>query len=52
MYDAVIVPGGAESADTLKEMDLAVQFVMEAYGHAKTVGALGEGAMVGGSGGD
>jgi catalase len=43
MYDGVIVPAGAASADALAETDLAVQFVHEAYGHAKTVAAIGEG---------
>jgi catalase len=43
LYDAVVVPGGAESVRTLSADGKAVYFVTEAYKHYKAVGALGEG---------
>lgn len=43
LFDAVYVPGGAESvAALLKEAD-AVRFINEAYRHCKAVAATGEG---------
>ncbi|MBA3943489.1 MAG: catalase [Herpetosiphonaceae bacterium] len=44
MYDAVIVPGGAENADALKRQGDAVHFLNEAYKHGKAIGATGAGA--------
>ncbi len=44
MYDAVYVPGGAQSADTLKGLGAALHFVNEAFAHFKPIGALGDGA--------
>jgi catalase len=44
LYDAVLVPGGAESVRTLSGDGKAVHFVTEAYKHYKAVGALGAGA--------
>jgi catalase len=43
LYDAVLVPGGAESVRTLSGDGQAVYFVTEAYKHYKAIGALGEG---------
>jgi len=44
LFDAVYVPGGAESvAALLKEAD-AVHFINEAYKHCKAIAATGEGA--------
>lgn len=43
MYDAVYVPGGKESIDTLKMQDDAIHFVNEAFRHCKPLGATGEG---------
>jgi catalase len=43
LYDAVLVPGGAESARTLKSDGLAVHFVAEAFKHGKAIGAIDEG---------
>jgi len=43
LYDAVVVPGGAESVRTLSRDGKAVHFVTEAYKHYKAIGALGEG---------
>ncbi|MEU9889673.1 catalase [Sphaerisporangium sp. NPDC051011] len=43
LYDAVVVPGGAQSVRALAEDGDAVHFVAEAYKHGKPVGAIGEG---------
>lgn len=43
MYDALLVPGGRESVDKLKEMGKALHFVREAYKHCKPIAAIGEG---------
>ncbi|WP_329253543.1 catalase [Actinoallomurus sp. NBC_01490] len=44
LYDAVVVPGGAESVRTLSQDGSAVYFLTEAYKHYKAIGALGEGS--------
>jgi catalase len=44
MYDAVYVPGGADSAAALASNADAVHFVQEAFKHYKPVGAAGDGA--------
>jgi catalase len=44
LYDAVVVPGGAESVRTLSADGKAVYFVTEAYKHYKAIGALCEGS--------
>ena len=41
VYDAVFVPGG-KSATALAAMNLAVQFISEAYVHGKPIAAIGE----------
>ncbi|APR86299.1 Catalase [Minicystis rosea] len=46
LYDAVYVPGGKASADTLKALGLALHFINEAYKHHKPIGASGEGVEV------
>ena len=46
VYDAVVVPGGAESARTLAADGHAVHFVAEAYKHHKTIAASDEGVEV------
>lgn len=46
LYDGVIVAGGGDSAATLAESGPAVHFVLEAFKHAKPVGAVGAGAQV------
>jgi catalase len=43
LYDAVFVPGGESSIAVLREIPAAVEFVREAYGHAKPIGATNEG---------
>jgi catalase len=44
MYDAVYVPGGQGSVDTLKGHGDAIHFLNEAFRHAKAIGASNEGA--------
>jgi catalase len=46
LYDAVLVAPGEASADTLLDNGEAVHYVSEAYKHAKTVGALGDGVRL------
>ena len=43
LFDAVLVPGGAESVEALAADPDARDFVDEAYKHFKPIGALGEG---------
>lgn len=42
MVDAIFVPGGRESVDTLKKNGRALHWVREAFGHLKTIGGTGE----------
>ena len=46
MFDAVFVPGGKDSVDTLCSMGLARFWVREAFGHCKAIGAVGEGVRL------
>ncbi|WP_431096442.1 catalase [Polaromonas aquatica] len=46
MFDAVLIPGGNESASILGAMGEAVHFVLEAYKHCKTICALNEGVQL------
>ena len=43
MFDAVLVPGGGASAQTLARNGDAVHYVLEAYKHCKAVCVIGEG---------
>ena len=43
MFDAIIIPGGAEHAQALAKNGRTVHWVREAFGHLKPIGALGEG---------
>lgn len=43
MFDAIFVPGGVESIATLLKNGDARSFIDEAYKHAKTIAATGEG---------
>jgi len=43
MYDAVFIPGGAESIAALRNQGDAVHFVNEAFRHCKAIAASGEG---------
>ncbi|CAJ2505891.1 Uu.00g000210.m01.CDS01 [Anthostomella pinea] len=42
MFDAIFVPGGAESIKTLSKSGRAVHWVREAFGHLKAIGGTGE----------
>jgi len=44
LYDAVLLPGGADGVETLVENPDVREFVAEAHKHFKAIGALGEGA--------
>jgi catalase len=46
MFDAVLVPGGSSSAQSLAGNGDAVHFVLEAYKHCKTICAVGEGVQL------
>jgi len=46
LYDAVLVADGKQSADALLSNGEAVHYSSEAFKHAKTVGAIGEGVRV------
>ncbi len=46
LFDAVLVPGGATSAQQLMANGSAVHFVMEAYRHCKPICVIGEGAQL------
>jgi catalase len=43
LFDAVYVPGGAESVAALKQDPAALEFIFEAYKHAKAIAASGAG---------
>ncbi len=43
MFDAVFIPGGRQSVDTLLGLGDALHFVNEAFKHAKPIGASNEG---------
>jgi len=43
MFDAVLVPGGASSAQALARNGDAIHFVLEAYKHCKAICVIGEG---------
>jgi catalase len=46
LFDAVYVPGGEASVNTLKDVPEVFEFVTEAYKHCKTIAADGEGAEI------
>lgn len=43
MFDAIYVPGGKQSINTLKQEGTAINFVTEAFKHCKAIAASGEG---------
>jgi catalase len=43
LYDAVVVPCGPDSVETLSKDGYAMHFITEAYKHLKAVGAFGSG---------
>jgi len=46
LYDAVFIPGGRASIDTLKIMGVPIGFVQEAFVHGKPIAVAGEGAEI------
>ena len=46
LFDAVYVPGGASSVNTLKGLPEVFEFVTEAYKHCKTIAANGDGGEI------
>jgi catalase len=46
MFDAVLVPGGAASAQALMKDGDAVHFVLEAFKHCKALCLIGESADI------
>ncbi|KAK4143166.1 catalase-like domain-containing protein [Dichotomopilus funicola] len=42
MVDAIFIPGGAKSVQTLATNGRALHWIREAFGHLKTIGATGE----------
>ncbi|MBD2310574.1 catalase [Desertifilum sp. FACHB-1129] len=43
MFDAIYVPGGSQSIETLKQQGDAIHFINEAFRHSKAIAATGEG---------
>ena len=43
MFDAIYVPGGKQSIDTLKKEGDAINFITEAFKHCKAIATSGEG---------
>jgi catalase len=46
LYDAVLVPGGEQSAATVAQDGIAMNFVTEAFAHGKPIAAFGAGVDV------
>jgi len=42
MFDAIFIPGGEKSIQTLSKNGRAVHWIREAFGHLKAIGATGE----------
>lgn len=45
MFDALFIPGGASHIRTLAQSGRALQWILEAFGHLKVIGAVGEGEV-------
>lgn len=43
MFDAIYIPGGQQSIETLKQQGDAIHFINEAFRHGKAIAAIGEG---------
>lgn len=43
LFDALFIPGGLEHVRTLASNGRAIHWVLEAFGHLKAIGAVGEG---------
>jgi catalase len=46
MFDALLIPGGAQNNETLAGMGDAVHYVLEAYKHCKPICAVNEGVQL------
>jgi len=46
MFDALLIPSGAQSAETLKANGRCIHWIREAFGHLKAIGGIGEGVDV------
>ncbi|RBL88847.1 catalase [Chitinophaga flava] len=46
LFDAVYIPGGTDSTNTLQQHPEALRFVSEAYRHCKAIAVSGDGAAV------
>ena len=46
MFDAILIPGGAQNNETLAGMGEAVHYVLEAYKHCKPICAVNEGVLL------
>lgn len=46
LYDAVVIPGGADSVSGISSDGRAAHFVLETFKHAKPIGATGEGVRL------
>jgi catalase len=46
MFDAVLVPAGADSAAAMAGIGDAVHFVLEAYKHCKAICTVGDGVQL------
>ncbi len=46
VFDAVVIPGGAEGIHVLAKTGHALEFIKDQYRHAKTLLALGDGALL------
>lgn len=42
LFDALFIPGGVQHAQALASNGRAIHWILEAFGHLKTIGALGE----------
>ncbi|KAJ7589849.1 catalase-like domain-containing protein [Mycena floridula] len=45
-FDALFIPSGKRSTETLGSIGRAVHWLREAFGHCKAIGAIGEGALL------
>lgn len=46
MFDALFVPGGEQSIQTLAKNGRALHYIREAFGHLKAIGGTGEAALL------
>jgi len=46
LFDAVFIPGGQQSVNSLKRDPAVREFIFETYKHAKAIGASGDGAQL------